>query len=125
MERLATTITVNASGDGVGYIDPTGPGRVLAIRYVKDDYVNNVTLAVTGEKTGIAILTLGAGAMDSTVTKYPRAAAHAVADGAALHYNDESDEPVVVPIPVIDERIKLVVAAGGNGTSGTFYVWVG
>ncbi len=126
MKRHTVTITTDADGDGTGYTPNIVSGYVESIRYVKPvsgGYENNVTLAVTGEDTGTAILSLAAGQMDASVTKNPRAAVHAVADGAALVLNSD-DDPVTDKLAIAGERIKLVVAAGGDTKTGTFYVTV-
>lgn len=125
MTTYAVAITVNTSGDGTGYT-PDVNGYVESIRYVKPasgGYDNNVTLAVTGETTGAAILALAAASMDASVTKNPRAAVHAVADGAALLYA-AGGAAVTDRLAIAGERIKLVVDAGGESKTGTFYVTV-
>ena len=122
MTTYTVAITVDGSGDGTGYT-PDVNGYVESIRYVKTDYANNVTLAATGETTGTAILALAAGQMDASVTKNPRAAVHAVADGAALLYA-AGGAAVTDRLAIAGERIKLVVGAGGESKTGTFYVTV-
>lgn len=122
MKTHVVDIVTDASGNGTGHTSVVS-GYVESIRYVKSDYANNVTLAVTGETTGTPILSLAAGQMDASVTKNPRLAVHAVTDGAALVYTTDN-KPVVDKIAIAGERIKLVVAAGGNAKTGTFYVTV-
>ena len=121
MQRTILTIETDADGDGIGYIGKIEKGHIQAIRYVKDDYDNGVGIVVTGETSGIEILTLAA--MNATVTEFPRGSASEQADGTDAEYAD--GYPVKVLIPIANERIKVVVSAGGNTKSGTFHVWIG
>lgn len=121
MQRARLTITTNADGDGIGYVGKVESGHIRAIRYVKDGYDDGVGVVITGETSGIAILVLAA--MNATVTKYPRGDAHKQADGTDAEY--ASGYPVKVLIPIANERIKVVISAGGNIKTGLFYVWIG
>lgn len=120
VERHEVTITTDASGDGTGYT-PVVAGLVRAIRYVKNDYDNGVDVTITCDVSGQAILTWTD--QNSSDTSYPQAASNSVADAAALYA--AGGTAVNVPIPVAAERIKIVVAQGGNVKSGTFHVYVG
>ena len=42
--------------------------------------------------------------------------------GAATFYNDGGDEPVVDYVHAANERVKIVVANGGNALTGDFTV---
>lgn len=122
MTTYTVVITTDATGAGTGYT-PVICGYVESIRYAKTDYANSVTLVVTGETTGTAILSLAAGQMDASVTKNPRCPVHSVAAGAALLYA-AAGEAVTDKLAIAGERIKLVVAAGGDTKAGTYYVTV-
>jgi len=117
-------ITTNVDGDGVGYVSKVGGednGHLLAIRYVKNDYDDGVGIVVTGETSGIEILTIAN--MNATVTEFPRGSASKQADGTDAEY--ASGYPVKVPIPIANERVKIVVSSGGDTKSGLFHVWIG
>ena len=122
MERLTATLTTDASGDATEYIEPNQSGFIRAIRYVKTDYANGIDLTITGETSGISILAVTD--MNASATYVPQAPTHDLS-AAAENYNDESDEAVNAPIPICDERIKIVVANGGDTKAGTFHIWVG
>ena len=122
MQRADLTITTNADGDGIGYIGQVLNGHIWTIRYVKDDYDNGVGVVISGETSGIEILTLAA--MNASVTKNPRGNAHEIADGTDSEYTGQ-DQPVKVLIPLANERIKVVVSAGGDTKSGMFHFWIG
>ena len=75
MEQITVAITVNDSGAGTGYgVVPQGVNRGLihAIRYVKGDYADGVDVAITGETSGIPILSVTD--MNASATYFPRAA---------------------------------------------------
>ena len=123
MERITTTITVNASGDGTGYAvvkQGLNHGNIHAIRYVKDDYVAGIDVVITGETSEIAILSVTD--MNASATYFPRAATCDVS--AAASFYAAEGEPVEDRIPIANERIKIVVASGGNTKTGTFHIWV-
>jgi hypothetical protein len=125
LTRHTVTITTSNLGAGVGYT-PALNGRIHSIQYVKPasgNYENNVTLAVVGNTTGIAVLALAAGQMDASRTVYPRAQVHLDTTGAALVLNSD-DDPVTDLVGVAGETLKLTIAAGGSAKTGTFYVTV-
>lgn len=120
LRRETVTITTDASGDGTGYTG-TVTGTIRSIRYVKTDYATGVDMTITGETTGIAIVTLTN--YDASGTVYPRAATHDTTGAASLYA--AGGTAVNDHIPVVNERVKIVVAQGGNAKTGTFYVTVG
>lgn len=109
--------TVDASGDAVVYFGKRISGRVIAIKYEpgSSGIDTNGDLTLTGEDSGVPILTK-ANAGTSTVWFYPRALANKNTDGAAA-------TDFLVDIFVFSERIKLVVAQGGNATSGSMTIY--
>lgn len=124
MEKISVTIAVDASGNGVGYISSAlgiNNGFIRAIQYVKDDYADGIDVVISGNVTGIPILTVTN--MNAAAFYYPMAKASKVADGTDAEYAAGFD--VRVLIPVVDEQIKIVVSAGGVSKSGTFNVWLG
>jgi len=86
------------------------------IKYAPGTLDTGADLTITGETSGVPILTK-ADAGTSTVFYYPRAAANKVADGAASSLTE-------VEVWVLEERIKVVVAQGGASATGTITVWV-
>jgi hypothetical protein len=80
-------------------------------------------VTITLETTGHGVLTqadIGTAAFSS----YPRVGVHDAADGAAVLYAG-AGEPVTDLIHAAQERIKVVVANGGDELSGTFIFTVG
>ena len=118
-ERHAVTITTDAGGDGTGYT-PVITGRIQAIHYAKTDYAAGVDFTITAEATGETIWTESN--VNASATRAPRQATHAT-DGTASLYA-AAGEPVEDYIAVAEDRVKIVVAQGGDTKSGTFHVIV-
>lgn len=118
------SLTTDASGDCTAYSTPV-TGRVLQMRLVvpgSGGLAATTDLTITGEDTGVAILTQAN--QNGSTTWAPRQATHATADGSASLYA-AAGEPVEDYVVLHKERIKVVVAQGGNATTGTLYVWAG
>lgn len=113
-------ILTDASGDATVYLQPSRNnnlnGFLVLLKYVPGTIATGADLTITGETSGIPILTI-TNAGTSTVFWYPRALLNAVADGAASSNPSEF-------VPIKDERIKVVVAQGGNGGAGSIEAWV-
>lgn len=112
---VSAEIVTDASGDATVYLSPginrKPNGFLVVIKYTPGTIATGADLTITGESSGIPILTK-ADAGTSPVFYYPRALNNAVADGAAGSAGSEL-------IPIKDERIKVVVAQGGNGGVGS------
>ena len=89
-------------------------GFLVCIKYTPGTIDTGADLTITGEESGIPILTK-ANAGTSVVFYYPRALINAVADGAAATNASEF-------IPIKDERIQVVVANGGDTKTGSIEV---
>lgn len=86
-------------------------GSLILLKYTPGTIATGATLTITGETSAIPIM-VKANAGTSTVFYYPRAFPNAAADGAAGTVATEL-------IPIKDERIKVVVAAGGDDKVGS------
>lgn len=111
LQKVSTTITTDGSGDATVYLGSSMRGILLALKYTPGTLDTGADLTITCETSGAAILTK-ANAGTSDVFFYPRALANAVADGAAGTNSQEY-------IPLVEERIKVVVASGGDSKEGT------
>lgn len=119
-ERHQVAIVTAADGSFTGYT-PVLTGRVLGVRLDSVDLDSGIDITITGESTGIAILALtDQGGSDATY--YPR---HQVCGptGTALTY--DGTRTVNEPPLIVNERIKVLVAQGGNVKSGTLHLLVG
>jgi hypothetical protein len=115
-QRLQTiVVTTDSAGDGVGYSSENITGRVHSIRYVKTDYADGVDFTVTGKDTGTPVW---AGEnVNASTSVYPVVPATLATDGT-------DSELTEVGVYLVNEPLKIVVANGGNGKSGSFIVTV-
>jgi hypothetical protein len=113
-------VTTDAEGAATGY-SPVVSGRVLAIRYAKTDYADGVDLVVTVEGTGEAIVTLTD--MNAATVVYPRSGIHDTAGAAAVFI--AAGQAIRESVCIANDRLKFVLAAGGNAKSGKFYALIG
>jgi hypothetical protein len=113
------SVTTGASSGGATtYTGGLINGHVDAIRYVKTDFADGSTFTITGENTGIAILTESS--INASATRFPRAATQDIVGAASLYA--ALGEPVETKVAIADERIKIIVASAGNSKTGTFYI---
>lgn len=114
-ERKSVTIITAADGSGTGYID-VAFGRVVSLSYVKVDYADGVDFTITVESTGQSLWTDTN--INAAETVYPVVPANLGGTGAASTLTE-------VPIVMAADRIKIVIAAGGDTKSGTFVAVIG
>lgn len=118
--RHTVTVTTAADGSATGYTSEPVTGRVLGIIYTKTDFDNGSTMTVTGETSGIAVW--AESNVNASATRYPRSQVHDNV-GAALTY--DATRKVCEPVPVAEERLRIVIASGGNVKTGVFAFLVG
>jgi len=119
VERHSVSITTDAAGDATGYT-PVVTGKIVAIVYTKTDYAAGVDFTITSETTGQTIWTESN--VNASKTCVPRQATHDTAGVASLYAG--AGEPVEDYVHVANERVKIVIASGGNAKTGTFIVLV-
>lgn len=117
VQRHVVELTTDASGDATGYT-PQITGRVSAIHYVKTDFADTVDFTITSEATGQSLWTQIN--QTASVVKAPRQPTHDGAGVASLYAG--SGEPVEDRICLANDRVKIVVANGGDTKTGTFHV---
>ena len=112
-ERQAVAVTTAADGSATYYTGNVN-GRVDTIRYAKTDFADTADFAITAETTGVNLWT------EANIT-----ASETMRPVAAPQLTDGSDSTITeVPILLDNERIKIVIAQGGNAKSGTFHITV-
>jgi len=116
-QRFAVDLTTDASGDVTGYT-PVLTGLLSQIRYVKTDFANGVTFAITDEETGQTLWSEAA--VNASVTKAPRQATHDTAGAASVRA--AAGEAVLEKIALANTRVKIVVSLGGNVKTGVIHV---
>ncbi len=119
-ERHVVELTTDADGAATGYT-PAVTGRVLAIHYVKDDFADGVDFTVTSEATGQSIW--AESDVNASASRAPRQPTHGQ-DGSASLYAG-GGEPVEDYLALAQDRVKIVVANGGDTKSGAFHVVIG
>lgn len=119
MRRVKVTLTTAADGTVTGYT-PRLTGKVHSIVYAKTDFADGVDFTITAEATGENIWTESN--VNAAAVRYPRAATHSQAGVAALYAAGGTG--VLSPIALGNDRVKIVIAQGGNAKSGTFHILV-
>src|SRR5688500_9454025 len=113
VRKVSVAITTATDGSATAHTAAVN-GKISAVRYVKDGttpFASTADLTVTTEDTAQAVY---AGTnINATTLAYPVAAA--AKNGVASTLTE-------VPLCVDNERIKIIVAQGGNTKIGTFEV---
>lgn len=120
--RKFTVTPVTGTATATAY-SPFLSGYIESIEYVKagsNPYSDGVDFTITADVTGESILALTD--QNSSVVKRPRAATHSVAGAAALYASGGT--AVNDRIALSRDRVKIAIAQGGNGTTGTFIITV-
>jgi hypothetical protein len=118
-EKHAVTVTTDGSGDATEY-SPNVTGRILGVFYAKTDFAENVDFTVTLEGTGEGLWT----EEDVNASKkvYPRVDVQDLV-GADRTYDDT--HKIQDYVVAVNDRVKIVVANGGDTKTGTFTIVVG
>lgn len=119
IRRFEVTVTTASDGSATAYT-PYLSGYIQSIQYVKTDYADGVDFTITAEANGQAIW--AESDVNAAVTKAPRLATHTVAGVAALYA--AGGVAVLDRIAVSRDRIKIVLAQGGNAKTGKFVILV-
>lgn len=116
-KRVAVTVTTAADGSATAYSEVL-TGKVSQIRYVKTDFAAGVDFTITAEATGE---TLWAELdVNASATRAPRQATHGT-DGVASLYA-AAGAAVLDKIALAVDRVKIVIAAGGDTKTGVFHI---
>lgn len=119
IRRFEVDVTTAADGSATAY-SPYLSGYINDIEYVKDDFADGVDFTITAEATG---RTLWAESnVNAAVVKAPRQPTHSTAGVAALYA--DTGTAVNDRIALGRDRVKIVIAQGGNVKSGTFVITV-
>lgn len=121
VERHAIAITTAADGSATAYTSAPVTGRILTLVYTKTDFDNGSTITVTTDATGQSVW--AETGVNASTTRSPRLATCSIAGAASLYATGGA--AVNDHIYAANERIKVVVASGGNVKTGTITVLVG
>lgn len=119
VERHSVAVTTIADGSATAY-SPVITGKISNIIYVKTDYADGVDFTVTLEATSQSLWREDT--VNASKTIAPR---QAVCDntGTASLYA-AGGEPVEDDIVCANDRVKIVIAQGGDKKTGTFIIIV-
>ena len=124
LRRFVVTATVDENGDAEAF-SPVLSGKLVSIRYVKDDFETGVDFTITSEATGASLWVEED--VDASATRFPRFPL-SDATGAAAEYADgETPEEVLGQIALSQDRVKIVIANGtadDGGEVGTFHITI-
>lgn len=117
MAMIIDTITVETASDGTAteYSGRTFNGKLVAIDYAKTDFANGVDFTITSEETGQTLWTQAD--VNASATKYPLTQACSTAGVAATL---DGTRAMLVPIALVNERISVAIAQGGDTKTGAF-----
>lgn len=115
--RFSVDVTTAADGSATVYT-PFLSGRLCAIHYVKTDFADGVDFTITAEATG-ETLWIESNVNAAKVCR-PRGATHSTAGVASLYA--AGGEAVNDLIRLSRDRVKIVIASGGNAKIGEFIV---
>ena len=116
-ERHAVTVITVADGSATAY-SPVVTGKLSQIRYVKTDFSDGSTFTITAEATGETLWSEAA--VNVSATRAPRQASHSTAGAAALYA--AAGAAVLDKIALANDRVKIVIASGGNIKTGVFHI---
>lgn len=119
IRRFVVPVVTNNSGAAEVY-SPKISGKLVSIRYVKGDYDNAVDFVITAETAGQTLWSEEN--VSASATRHPRAPTQSQAGVASLYAG--SGEAVNTKIALADDRVKIVLANGGDTKSGTFHITV-
>lgn len=122
MQRIKLTVTTAADGTVTAY-SPRIAGEVHQIEYVKDGsngYTDGVDFTITGEATGVNLWTQSN--VNASAVVAPRQPTHSQAGVAALYA--AGGTAVQARIALANDRVKIVLAQGGNAKVGVFHILV-
>lgn len=109
MQRHHVSLTTDASGDVTAYTDSAVSGRVVSVLWRPTDLDAGSDLTVTTEATAQTVV-VKANVGATAVGLHPRVLENLNTDGSALATH--------TPVRAATERIKVVVAQGGNAKTG-------
>lgn len=119
MRRYKVAITTAADGSATAYT-PRAAGKIHSIQYLKTDFADGVDFTITTEATGESVISKSD--VNASAVFYPRAPTHSQTGTPLLYAADGA--AVADKIALASDRLKIVVAQGGNAKSGAVHVLV-
>lgn len=119
IRRFEVDVTTAADGSATAY-SPYLSGYINDIQYVKTDFADGVDFTITAEASGRTIW--AESDVNAAAIRAPRQPTHTTAGVASLYA--DTGTAVNDRIALGRDRVKIVIAAGGNAKSGSFVVTV-
>jgi hypothetical protein len=122
MRKLTLSVTTAADGSATKFMNKVS-GKIHSVQYLKDGanaYADGVDFTLTAESTGESVW--NEANVNASAVRYPRAPVHSQAGAAALYASGGT--AVLDKIAIANDRIKIVIAQGGNAKVGKFIVLV-
>ncbi len=117
MRRTRIQLTTAADGTVTGYSGRIS-GKIHSLHYIKTDFADGVDFTVTADATGESIW--AESNVNASAVRYPRAATHTQAGVASLYA--AGGTPVQDKVGLGNDRVKVVIAQGGNAKTGAVIV---
>jgi hypothetical protein len=124
VERYSVSVTTAADGSATAY-SPTITGAISSIAYVADGtnpYAATVDFTITVEATGQGLWTQSD--ISASGTRAPRQPTHAQDGSERFYTGSNASHSVPDLICLADDRVKIVLAQGGNAKVGQFIITV-
>lgn len=120
--RKFTVSVTTGTATGEAF-SPYLSGYIESIQYVKPGsggFEDGVDFTITAEATGETLW--AENDVNASTIRRPRAATHSTAGVASLYASGGT--AVQTRVALSRDRVKVAVASGGNGTTGTFVITV-
>lgn len=117
--RHTVSATTDASGDATVYSEQIR-GQIVQIRYAKTDFADGVDFTITNDTTGETLW--AESNVNASVTRATAQPSYSTAGAAALYA--AAGTAVNTPIFLCGDRVKIVVAQGGDTKTGTFQITI-
>jgi hypothetical protein len=124
VERYSVSVTTAADGSATAY-SPTITGAISSIAYVADGtnpYAATVDFTITVEATGQGLWTQSD--ISASGTRAPRQPTHAQDGSERFYTGSNASHSVPDLICLADDRVKIVLAQGGDTKTGRFIITV-
>lgn len=115
-QRVTVAVTTASDGSATAFSSGSITGLLSQVRYVKTDFADGSTFTITAEATGETLW--AESAVNASATRAPRQATHSTAGVASLYA--VGGAAVTDKIALANDRVKIVIASGGNVKTGTF-----
>ncbi len=116
-KTVTGSITTDSGGDGTVLFEATH-GRLIEVRYTKDDFADGSTMTLTNNTSSETIWTEAD--VDASAVRRPRIGLHKDSDGTALLYAAAGEPVTEQAVFHAGEQAKMTIASGGDTKSGTY-----